>query len=361
MKIVESLFDIAYLTLVIALGLRLLLEDGKQAKLFGLMAIILGLGDSFHLLPRVISHLSPGGFDAHIAALSWGKFVTSITMTIFYILYYYFYRNQTGDIDNKKKIIVYLLAAIRIILVLMPQNKWGGRDESYTWAIYRNIPFLILGILIIIWSYKEKDKPGLKNMWWLILLSFGFYIPVVLFADTIPPIGALMMPKTLAYLFIVIFGFKYFVKEFKTSSMLSTSLTFTIMGIFAGAFSREFTKIYGFTDQTYLNLVHTHVLTLGFLALAFLYLLVKNYDDLMINQIKKPYHIYLTGLVISLVTMILLGIYQIVSNGHNLINESMLAGITGLGHIILTIGIIWTFIKVYKYEKISNKVVSFNS
>ena len=161
------------------------------------MAIILGLGDSSHLLPRVISHLSSGGFGAHIVALSWGKFVTSITMTIFYILYYYFYRKQGGDTDNKKKNIIYAIVAIRIILVLMPQNKWGGVDESYTWGIYRNIPFAIMGLLLIIWSYKEKEKPSIKNMWWLILLSFAFYIPVVLFADTIPDVGALMMQRLL--------------------------------------------------------------------------------------------------------------------------------------------------------------------
>ena len=93
----ESLFDIAYLVIVVALGVRLLLENKAGAKLFGLMAIILGVGDSFHLLPRVISHLSPGGFEAHTAALSWGQFVTSITMTLFYVLYFYFYRRQSGD------------------------------------------------------------------------------------------------------------------------------------------------------------------------------------------------------------------------------------------------------------------------
>ena len=57
MAIVESIFDITYLSIVLSLGVRLLLEKSKETKLFGVMAIILGLGDSFHLLPRVISHL----------------------------------------------------------------------------------------------------------------------------------------------------------------------------------------------------------------------------------------------------------------------------------------------------------------
>ena len=39
-----------------------------------------------------------------------------------------------------------------------------------------------------------------------IVLSFGFYIPVVLWADTIPMIGMLMIPKTCAYVWTVLIG-----------------------------------------------------------------------------------------------------------------------------------------------------------
>lgn len=40
-----------------------------------------------------------------------------------------------------------------------------------------------------------------------IILSFAFYIPVVLFADSIPLIGILMIPKTLAYVGTVVIGY----------------------------------------------------------------------------------------------------------------------------------------------------------
>lgn len=357
MKLGESFFDIGYLILVIAFGVRLLLEKNKEAKLFGIMAILLGAGDSFHLLPRVISHLSPGGFEANLAALSWGKFVTSITMTIFYVLYYYFYRSQSKDLDNKKKILVYGLAIIRIILVLMPANNWGGANESYIWGIYRNIPFAILGLVLIIWSYKEKEKPGLKHMWWLILLSFAFYIPVVLFADKYPGLGALMMPKTLAYLFIVIFGFNYFVREDNSFSILANSLVFLIMGIMGGVFSREFNKLYNFTEFNYIRIVHTHSLTLGFFLGLIFYLLVKNYDKEKIVSLKKSYHIYMTGLVITIISMMLGGIYTVVSQGENIINPMAVSLISGIGHSILTVALISNVYKIYKFENIKKVII----
>ena len=44
-------------------------------------------------------------------------------------------------------------------------------------------------------------------MWLTIVLSFGFYIPVVLWADVNPLIGMLMIPKTCAYVWTVLIGY----------------------------------------------------------------------------------------------------------------------------------------------------------
>lgn len=351
MKIFESLFDITYLILVVSLGVRLLLENKKGAKLFGVMAILLGLGDSFHLLPRIISHLSPGGFEAHAAALSWGQFVTSITMTIFYVMFYHFYSNQTGDKNKTHKWLIYILALIRIILVLMPQNNWGQAQGNYMFGIYRNIPFAIMGALLIFWSYREKEKAGMKKMWLLILLSFLFYIPVVLFSDVFPPVGAFMLPKTIAYLMIVVLGYKYFIGQFSSTSILVMAFTFLIMGLGGGVFYREFTKLFNYTDPTHLGKIHVHALVLGFVLLTLIYSLVKKYGENNMNSLKKPIYIYITGLTFTLVNMVLLGIYEVVSSGQNIVNQNVLNGISGMGHIILSVGLVWTIIILYRIEK----------
>lgn len=352
MGIFESIFDISYLAIVIALGVRLLLESRKGAKLFGIMAILLGLGDAFHLLPRVISHLSPLGFEGHAFALSWGQFVTSITMTVFYVLYYYYYRNQSGDRDNKKLIAVFALAALRIILVLMPQNNWGLMPGDYMFGIYRNIPFAILGALLIYWSYKERTKDGLGHMWYLILLSFLFYIPVVLWSQQVPIIGALMMPKTAAYLMIVVLGYRYFVDTFKNSNILGISFTFLIMGLVGGVFYREFTKFYNYTQTNHLGKIHVHTLVLGFIGLLLIYLLTKRYDSQMLANLKKPIVTFASGLTFTLVNLTLIGIYEVVGLGQETISRPAIDGISGLGHIVLGVGLVWTIIRIYRMEQV---------
>ena len=45
-------------------------------------------------------------------------------------------------------------------------------------------------------------------MWLTIVLSFAFYLPVVLWADAVPLVGMLMIPKTCAYVWAVVIGYR---------------------------------------------------------------------------------------------------------------------------------------------------------
>lgn len=211
--IVETLFDAAYLITVITIGIIMIAKSGKnsQYRLFGIMAIVLGSGDAFHLVPRAYA-LCTTGLENFTAALGTGKFITSITMTVFYVILYYVWRiRYKVKGQNGVTAAVYILSALRIILCLFPQNEWLSAESPISWGIYRNIPFALLGLLIIVLFYKSakenNDKP-FKWMWLTIVLSFSFYIPVVLWADAIPMIGMLMIPKTCAYVWTVLIGYQ---------------------------------------------------------------------------------------------------------------------------------------------------------
>lgn len=210
--IVETLFDAVYLISVITIGILMIRgsKEDRQFRLFGWMAVVLGAGDSFHLVPRVLA-LCTTGLENYTVPLGIGKWITSVTMTIFYVLLYYVWR-QRYKIKGQGglTVAIYGLADLRIALCMMPQNQWLSAEAPLSWGIYRNIPFALLGLMVIVLFYRSakehRDKP-FRWMWLTIVLSFGFYIPVVLWADIIPMIGMLMIPKTCAYVGTVLIGY----------------------------------------------------------------------------------------------------------------------------------------------------------
>lgn len=133
--IMETAFDSVYLLLVITLGIIMIRKNNgrKQYLLFGIMAVTLGAGDSFHLIPRAYA-LCTTGLENYTAALGIGKFITSITMTVFYILLYYVWRLRY-QVEGRKNITitVYILALARVLLCLLP--KMHGQAQRHRLAL----------------------------------------------------------------------------------------------------------------------------------------------------------------------------------------------------------------------------------
>lgn len=216
--IFETLFDMVYLVTVITLGVRMIRgsKGRKQYLLFGVMAVTLGCADAFHLAPRAVA-LCTTGLESYTAALGIGKLITSVTMTLFYVLLYGVWRARYHIRGRKETTAaVWVLALVRIALCLMPQNAWTSAAPPLAWGIYRNIPFAILGGLIVVLFFRSardtQDRP-FRYLWLTVVLSFACYIPVVLFADRIPAVGMLMIPKTCAYVWTVLIGYNAMKKE----------------------------------------------------------------------------------------------------------------------------------------------------
>ena len=200
----ETIFDICYLIIAIVTGVYILVKyRNKLGGLMGSATLLLGSGDAFHLVPRVLKNFIQYDFTA---ALGIGKLVTSVTMTIFYILMFYIYKDKF-KVENTKKIewSIWILAIIRIILCMLPQNNWITNDSSVMMGIIRNIPFTIMGIIIIVLYYQKREEYNeFKYIWINVLLSFVFYLIVVLGAEVVPALGAFMIPKTVCYILIIV-------------------------------------------------------------------------------------------------------------------------------------------------------------
>ena len=203
MKYGESTFDVLYLLFAIVCGIMILRRtNSRTGKLMGAAALTLGLGDAFHLIPRVLNYFVDADFTV---ALGIGKLVTSVTMTVFYVLMYYIWLGTYGEAEKKPLTsTIWILAAIRIVLCLFPQNRWLENDSGVLWGVIRNVPFVDLGAIIVALYFKSRSKKRhFRFIWLLVTLSFLFYIPVAVAAGIVPILGILMLPKTVCYILIL--------------------------------------------------------------------------------------------------------------------------------------------------------------
>ena len=161
--IAETAFDAFYLCFALFVGLTMLLRGNTPlVKKAGWMVTLLGAGDAFHLVPRAYA-LWTIGLEANAVALGIGKFITSITMTIFYLLLYYIWRERYQITGQKNlTITMWVLSALRIGLCLFPQNEWLVYQQPLLFGILRNLPFAVMGVLIIIIFAQQVKQTGDK-------------------------------------------------------------------------------------------------------------------------------------------------------------------------------------------------------
>ena len=209
MKKIEPLFNLIYLLFVISAGTYMVLisQSTDLTFYYGMMSLTLGIGDSFHLIPRILSIQNTQ--KDYTKSLGTGKMITSITMTIFYLFLWEIGKQMYNiKIDSIYQWIFYGLTFLRILLCLLPQNQWQKNLKYHKIGIIRNIPFILLGFMVMILYFFGRNTGYFQYeyLWILILLSFIFYIPVILWSHKYPVVGMLMLPKSVMYIVIVFLG-----------------------------------------------------------------------------------------------------------------------------------------------------------
>lgn len=209
--LMEAIFDVCYLTFDLIAGILFLAKaDGNILfVLYGILTLTLCFGDAFHLVPRVIRAVK--GTNPKVERqLGIGLQVSSITMTVFYIILLYIWKNTFPEMAAPAaiEIIIWVSAIIRIGVCLLPQNNWCGEDGNMKLSLIRNLVFAVTGIGIIILYAMSGNTYGyhMNRMVAAITISFGCYLPVTLMSKKYPKVGMLMIPKTCAYMWVIAMG-----------------------------------------------------------------------------------------------------------------------------------------------------------
>ena len=125
--------------------------------------------------------------------------------------------------------------------------------------------------------------------------------------------------------------------------ILNAAFIYMIVGVASGLFYREFTKLNNFPEGefTQLGLAHTHLLTLGFIVLLIALVIEKVFT---ISRSRKLFAwffwLYNAGVILTSGMLIWHGSLTVLGQESN----GMIAGIAGLGHMLLTAGMVVFFV-----------------
>ena len=131
--------------------------------------------------------------------------------------------------------------------------------------------------------------------------------------------------------------------------LASAAFAYLLIGVGSGLFYREFTKSQDWPEGafTQLGLAHTHLLTLGFIVLLIVLLLERAFGISRSRAYGWFFWTYNAGVVVTSAMLIWHGMLTVLGEE----SSAMIAGIAGLGHILLTVGMILLCVAVLKAVK----------
>ena len=187
--VMEAIFDTVYLLfdLVAAILFFIFSQGNVLFILYGILTLTLCGGDAFHLVPRIIRAVH-GSNDKIKRQLGIGLQVSSITMTVFYIILMYIWKFTFTELKIPVIIeaVIWISAIVRIVICMLPQNNWCTDEGNMKLSVIRNAVFAVTGIGVIILYLISGNTYGyhMTRMVAAIIISFGCYLPVTLFSKT---------------------------------------------------------------------------------------------------------------------------------------------------------------------------------
>ncbi len=148
------------------------------------------------------------GLEAGLVGL--GALSTATTVTFFYVLILMVWHKHFEKPYGWFGVLLFAAAAVRLVIMAFPQNQWNRTVPVWGWSMARNLPLMLQGLGVACLLLRDatalKDRTFTK-IGWLIIASYTFYAPVILFIQSAPLLGMLMIPKTMSYVAIAWIGY----------------------------------------------------------------------------------------------------------------------------------------------------------
>jgi len=219
---VEVIFNLGYLLAIYWLVWQMYRKQSQTAdhqkqytRPFILAFLLLALGDTGHVGFRVVAYAA-GGLEKTVSILGqdvglvgMGALSTAITVTFFYMLVLVVWARRFQKPFGWFGYFLIAAGIARLIYMGLPVNDWNSVVPPQPYSLYRNFFLVLQGLGVAFLILRDAQAAKDRAFLWIgicILLSYAFYLPVILFVQQVPVIGMLMIPKTLAYVAIAVIG-----------------------------------------------------------------------------------------------------------------------------------------------------------
>jgi len=219
---VEVIFNISYLIVIWTIVMLMVINQNQVAPQNRSLAkrvmwafALLALGDTGHVGFRVIAY-ARGGLAANPVLVGAGAFSTAFTLTIFYMLMVDIWRLRFQKPLGWFGWFLLAAGVVRMVVLLFPQNEWWQVTAPYNWSLLRNGLLVIQGVGVMFLILRDAIRTNDRAFLWIgimIAISYLFYAPVILWAQKVPMLGMLMIPKTIAYLGMAFIAYQELYKK----------------------------------------------------------------------------------------------------------------------------------------------------
>ena len=126
--------------------------------------------------------------------------------------------------------------------------------------------------------------------------------------------------------------------------LINRAFLYTLLGLAAGVFYREFTKYHGFAGRSTLAFLHPHLLGLGALLLMVVALFARQTPLLQEKHCSRFLLLHSIGLPLTALMMLARGILQVLGSPLSRGLDAAISGVAGLGHVILGASLVFLFL-----------------
>ena len=203
---VEPYLYVVYLAMLLVIGLWIWHQNGRGARVLSAAVFVFLTGEAFRLIPHIIWAIAPRTEQPD--ALGTARLVSYLTTAGFFLLLELYRQQRVGRAATEKgrrlENTVFVLFGVAVAVCFVRFNEWMSGDSPWFWLILRNLILTAMGLLtIVLWAKAAREDREFRRLPLAVGLVFIFYLPAVLLEKVVPGMSVLMIPRTLAVIWLI--------------------------------------------------------------------------------------------------------------------------------------------------------------